>query len=93
MENNWQPQKLYYWNARLNGKVALLSGPFLTASDAEASADIVSPMFLLEQPQARRASFGVMRCNSPGVASSKVLYNNLLPPHLYGRLVIGVQLQ
>ena len=89
----WADQKVYYWNARLNGQTALLAGPFLTAQEAEACADIVSPLFIAEHPKAAYASFGVMRCNSPGVPSEKVLYNKHLPDKLYGKLAIGIRLQ
>jgi hypothetical protein len=83
-------EKVYYWNARLNGKTAVLSGPFLTAAEAEMTADAVSPAFLVDQPEARRASFGVMQVNAPGCGEGR--YNHLLPARLLGNLAINTGL-
>jgi len=90
MEINWLPQKLYYWNARLNGKTALLSGPFLTASEAENTADIVSPIFIQEHPEALNATFGVMQCKSPGAGYG--INNKYLPHNLFKNVVTFVML-
>ena len=79
-------EKVYYWNARLNGKTAVLAGPFLTAPEAEATADIVSPRFIEDAPEARNATFGVMEVNAPGMGEGR--YNNILPHHLLGNLAI-----
>lgn len=84
-------KKVYYWNARLKGKVALLSGPFLTAREAEETADIVSPRFITEQPEAINATFGVMQCNAPGIGEGE--YNNLLPYNMLGNLAIDTGLR
>jgi hypothetical protein len=80
MQSGKPKQKVYYWNARLNGKTALLSGPFLTVAEAEATANHVSPAFLIEKPEAAAASFGVMECNWPGAGEGR--YNDKLPPEL-----------
>ena len=87
---NFGDQKIYYANARLGGKTALLAGPFITANEAEATLDIVGPAFINEEPLAVSASFGVMQCNIPGPCSGR--YNHLLPPELYQNLAIGVPL-
>lgn len=86
----WRKQKLYYWNARFRGQVALLSGPFLTAADAEATADIVSPVFLQQCPEAANASFGVMECNSPGAGEG--INNKYLPHSMFKNVIVGVKL-
>lgn len=78
--------KVYYWNARLGGKTAVLSGPFLTAAEAEATADIVSPVWLLQEPSAEKATFGVMEVNAPGMGEG--FLNDYLPPNLLGNLAI-----
>lgn len=54
----------YYTNARLNGKTALLAGPFLTSQQAEACIDICGPLFIKEEPNAKAATFGVMSCKA-----------------------------
>lgn len=87
---NFGGVKVYYWNARLNGKTALLSGPFLTASEAEATANTVSPAFILDEPAASNATFGVMECNAPGAGQG--VYNHLLPQHLARNLAMPVRL-
>jgi hypothetical protein len=84
-------EKVYYWNARLNGKTAVLAGPFLTVEEAEQTADIVSPAFLREQPGAYRASFGVMQCNAPGCGEGR--YNNRLPYAMLRNLAIDTGLR
>lgn len=86
MQNGKPKQKVYYWNARLNGKTALLSGPFLTANEAEATADIVSPLAILEQPECEKAHFGVMQCNWPGAGEGR--FNKDLPPELAMNLAV-----
>lgn len=86
---NFGNVKVYYWNARLNHKTALLSGPFLTAKEAEDTADVVSPIFLQECAEARQATFGVMECKAPGAGEGR--YNNHLPAHLIRNLAIAVR--
>lgn len=54
--------KVYYTNARLNGKTALLAGPFPTSQEAEFCIDICGPLFIADEPAAVAASFGVMSC-------------------------------
>lgn len=51
----------FYTNARLNGKTALLAGPFIDIGRAEHYIDVVSPMFIAQEPAAQAATFGVMR--------------------------------
>jgi hypothetical protein len=79
-------EKVYYWNARYKGKTAVLSGPFLTAPEAEATADVVSPRFLMECHEAHNATFGVMECKAPGCGEGR--YNKILPYNLLGNLAI-----
>lgn len=55
--------KLYYANARLNGKTSLLAGPFLTSAEAEHCLDIVGPMATEADPKFMAATFGVMECS------------------------------
>ncbi len=87
---DWRGQKVYYWNARFQGKTAILSGPFLTAPEAEQTGDYVSPVFLAQCPEAHAASFGVMECNAPGVGDGR--YNEYLPRHLVGNIAVGMTL-
>ena len=95
MNSNWMHPdnfgkvKVYYWNARLNHKTALLSGPFLTAKEAEETSNVVSPVFLMECPEARLATFGVMECRAPGAGEGR--YNDLLPPQMVRNLAIAVR--
>jgi len=56
--------KLYYTNARLGGKVALLAGPFLTADEAGRCIDLCGPLAIAFDPVLENASFGVMECNA-----------------------------
>lgn len=84
-------EKVYYWNARLNNQTAVLSGPFLTAAEAEATADVVSPRFLNEEPNARNATFGVMEVNAPGCGEGR--YNNILPYKLLMTLAVDTGLR
>ena len=77
---------VYYWNARYKGKTAVLCGPFLTAVEAEKTADYVSPVFLAQCPEAKDANFGIMRVNAPGCGEGR--YNEYLPKHLLGNLAI-----
>lgn len=86
----YKQQKVYYWNARLDRKVALLAGPFLTASEAEATANTVSPIFINECPEAVSATFGVMQCNAPGAGEGR--YNNHLPAHLARNIAVNISL-
>lgn len=79
-------KKVYYWNARLGGKTAVLSGPFLTPREAELTADYVSPVWLLQQDEAKHATFGVLEVNAPGMGEG--FLNEYLPPHLLGNLAI-----
>jgi hypothetical protein len=81
-----EKQKVYYWNARLGGKTAVLAGPFMTASEAEETANIVSPVFILDEPAAEQASFGVMQVNAPGCGDGR--YNNFLPPEIMVNLAV-----
>lgn len=90
MKRDFGDQKIYYANARLGGKTALLAGPFITPNEAEATLDIVGPAFIADEPLAESASFGVMQCLIPGPCSGR--YNYLLPPELYQTLAIGVPL-
>ncbi len=78
--------KVYYWNCRLNSMTALLAGPFLEAKDAEACGDYVGPACIEENPDARKASFGVVELKAPGDGPGK--YNHLLPAKLQGELLI-----
>lgn len=55
--------RVYYTNARLNGKVALLAGPFMANQEAEFCIDICGPLFLNEELAAEAATFGVMSCS------------------------------
>lgn len=50
----------YYTNARLNGKTALLAGPFMEADRAEHYIDVCGPLFVAMEPRATAATFGVM---------------------------------
>jgi hypothetical protein len=84
-------EHVYYWNARFKGKTALLAGPFLTPQEAEATADFVSPVFLLQCPEAVNATFGVMQCNAPGAGEGR--YNEYLPNNLLGNLAIDTRLR
>lgn len=67
--------KLFYTNARLNHKTALLAGPFLTSAEAEHCIDICGPMFIKEEPIAQAATFGVMSC---GAFAGYGRYNDIL---------------
>lgn len=84
----WRGEKLYYWNARYKGKTAVLSGPFLSAQEAEQTADYVSPVFLAQCPEASNASFGVLQVNSPGVGEGR--YNEYMPKSLVGNIAVGM---
>lgn len=89
-EANFGGQRVYYANARLLGKTALLAGPFGNAPDAEKCLDIVGPAFLQMEPRATQATFGVMECNAPGPKAGDL--NHLLPTELRGNLVIPIWL-
>lgn len=52
----------YYTNARLNGKTALLAGPFMSIEKAEHYIDVCGPLFVEQEPAAKGATFGVMSC-------------------------------
>lgn len=90
-EANFGGQKVYYANARLLGKTALLAGPFLSAPEAEKTLDIVGPIFVQMEPRAANASFGVMECNAPGPKAGDL--NHMLPNELIATLAIPVWLQ
>ena len=81
-------EHVYYWNARLGGKTAVLSGPFLTAAEAEATANYVSPPFLIDCPEAKSATFGVMQVKAPGMGEGN--YNRFLPYNLLGNLAVAI---
>ena len=83
--------KVYYWNCRLNGKTALLAGPFLEASDAEACGDYVGEACIKENSEARKASFGVVELKAPGDGPGR--YNHLLPMKLQGELLVDTGLR
>jgi len=55
--------KLYYTNARLGGKTALLAGPFLTSPEAEHCIDLCGPLAIAFDPMLEKATFGVMECS------------------------------
>jgi hypothetical protein len=82
---------VYYWNARLWRKTAILAGPFLTAKEAELTADIVSPIFIMQHPEANKATFGVLQVNAPGIGEGDL--NHVLPPHLMGNLAVDTGLR
>jgi hypothetical protein len=67
--------KLYYTNARLNGKVALLAGPFLEISQAEACIDLIGGLAIEFDPVLEGATFGVMEVKAYAGAG---FYNDLL---------------
>ena len=54
----------YYTNARLNGKTALLAGPFFTVEEAEFCIELCQPLFEAEAPLGEFASLGVMSVNA-----------------------------
>lgn len=87
--DNFGQTKVFYWNARLNGKTALLAGPFLTAKEAEETSNVVSPPFINECPEGLRATFGVVRMRAPGAGEGR--YNNLLPAHMARNLAVPVK--
>ena len=68
--------KFYYTNARMNGKTALLAGPFPDAETAGKCIDLLGPAFIEADPAAENASFGVMECNAP---CGPGIFNNALP--------------
>ncbi len=82
--------KVYYANARLGGKVMLLTGPFLTAKEAEATLDLIGPRVLEENPECRKANFGVVEMKAPGDGPGP--YNEMLPLRMLGTLGLGVSL-
>ena len=86
MDNVIQVAKVYYWNCRLQGKTALLAGPFLTAGEAEACADIVSPIAIMQHPEAGNATFGVVEMNAPGLGAGEL--NNFLPKDMLGNMLL-----
>lgn len=57
------PDKLYYTNARWNGKTALLAGPFVTPQEAEFCIDLCQPLFEAEDPMGQFCSYGVLEVN------------------------------
>lgn len=78
--------KVYYWNCRLDGRTALLAGPFVNATLAEECGDYVGLACIEENPETRRATFGVVQMNAPGQELGK--YNYLLPAKLQGELLL-----
>lgn len=80
-------REVYYWNCRLNSLTALLAGPFATAELAEQCGDYVGPACVDEQPETRKASFGVVQMKAPGDGPGK--YNHLLPKELMGEILIS----
>ncbi len=87
---NYAGAKVYYGNARRGGKVMLLTGPFLTAREAEATLDLVMPRAVKEHPELALASVGVVELNAPGDGPGP--YNDMLPERIMGNLGIGVRL-
>lgn len=85
---NYGGQRVYFANARLMGKTALLAGPFLTAPEAEKTLDIVGPAFVQMEPRAKGATFGVMECNAPGPGAGEL--NHLLPNEMIASLAVPV---
>lgn len=79
-------QKVYYANCRLNGMTALLAGPFLEAGEAEEAMNLVHPIVIAQEPDTRKASFGVMECKAPGAGAGT--YNHVLPERLMGGLAM-----
>lgn len=79
---------LYYWECRLNGMTAILAGPFADAETAEKCGNIVGPICVEQQPETRKATFGVMRVNVPGCGLGK--YNEILPDDIRGELMIDL---
>jgi hypothetical protein len=77
---------VYYWNCRGGGKTALLAGPFVSASIAEACGNYVGPACIEEHPETRRATFGVVEVKAPGDGPG--VYNHLLPEHLMGEILL-----
>ena len=77
---------VYYWNCRLGGKTALLAGPFISAELAQKCADYVGPVVVQENPEAKKATFGVMKCKAPGPGLGD--YNKYLPGSLQGELLL-----
>jgi hypothetical protein len=78
--------EVFYWNCRLSGKTALLAGPFAKCEQAEAAADIVGPICIEQNPEARKATFGVVKMKAPGDGPGR--YNHILPAELMGELLI-----
>lgn len=78
--------QVYYWNCRLNGMTALLAGPFVSAQLAEQCGDYVGQTCVEENPETRKASFGVVQLRAPGKGPGK--YNFLLPQKLQGELLL-----
>ena len=78
--------KVFYWNCRLNGRTALLAGPFASAELAEQAADFVGPVCIQYRPETRKATFGVVRMNAPGLGMG--IYNEILPEKLLGEILL-----
>ncbi len=58
-------QKLmFYTNARMGRKTALLAGPFYDAEEAGKCIDLLGPAFIEADPAAEGATFGVMSCKT-----------------------------
>jgi hypothetical protein len=87
---NYGAAKVYYANARLGGKTMLLAGPFLTAKEAEETLNLIGPRVVKENPECRKATFGVVEMRAPGDGPGH--YNDMLPERLMGNLGLGVRL-
>ncbi len=66
---------LFYTNARLNSKTALLAGPFQIQEHAARYIDVCGPMFVDDEPASLGATFGVMSCNA---FAGYGIYNKIL---------------
>ncbi len=70
-------QKLmFYTNARMGRKTALLAGPFYDAEEAGKCIDLLGPAFIEADPAAEGATFGVMSCKA---YAGKGIFNDALP--------------
>ncbi len=58
------PELFYYAECRLNGKTALLAGPFPEERFALAVLDAVAPSTIKDTPEAEFATFGAMSVNT-----------------------------
>lgn len=72
--------KLYYTNARLGGRTALLAGPFLSSPEAEHCIDLCGPLAIAFDPVLENATFGVMECSAyagPGHFNNTLIANGI----------------